>query len=110
MLPMILLFALSASVPQLDSAVTARPAGPSGIPAARIHSALTVDGRLDDAAWDGTTAVASLTQLVPQEGAPPTQRTEIRVLYDDDALYVGVRLYDTAPDSVRARLRGAIGR
>jgi hypothetical protein len=104
MLPAILLFAFGVSAPQLDSAVQARPPGPATVPAARAGSGLTIDGRLDDSAWSGVQPVASLTQRVPQEGAAPSQRTEIRVLYDDDALYIGVRLYDSAPDSVRALL------
>ncbi|HXS24176.1 MAG TPA: sugar-binding protein, partial [Gemmatimonadales bacterium] len=104
MLPTIIFFALGVAEPQLDSAVTTRPAPASAVPAARVRGALSIDGRLNDPAWSGATMVASLTQRVPQEGAPPTQRTEIRLLYDDNALYIGVRLYDTAPDSVKALL------
>ena len=104
MLPAILLLALGVSEPQLDSAVTTRPTPASAVPAARARSNITIDGRLDEPAWSGTSPVTSLTQRVPQEGAPPTQRTEIRLLYDDDALYVGIRMYDTAPDSIKALL------
>ena len=104
MLPAILLLALGVSEPQLDSAVTTRPTPASAVPAARARSNITIDGRLDEPAWSETSPVTSLTQRVPQEGAPPTQRTEIRLLYDDDALYVGIRMYDTAPDSIKALL------
>lgn len=104
MLPAILLLAFGVSAPQLDSAVQVRPPVPATVPAARASSGLTIDGRLHDSAWSGAQPAASLTQRVPQEGAAPSQRTEIRVLYDDDALYIGVRLYDSAPDSVRALL------
>ena len=48
--------------------------------------------------------VADFTQRDPDQGVPPSQRTEVRVAYDDDAIYVGARMYDTAPDSVVARL------
>src|SRR6266511_1981436 len=104
MLPITVLFAFGVLAPQLDSAVQVRPGGSVTVPAARASSALAIDGRLDDSAWSEAQPVASLTQRVPREGAPPSQRTEIRVLYDDDALYVGVRLFDSAPDSVRALL------
>ena len=104
MLRTIVVFLLGATAPQLDSAVTTRPPGPAAVPSARAASPITVDGRLDDSAWAATTPVASLAQRAPSEGALPSQRTEIRVLYDDAALYVGARLYDSAPDSVRALL------
>jgi hypothetical protein len=104
MLSAILALALGAAAPQLDSAVTPPTRGSLAVSTARATGPISIDGRLDDSAWAGAVPVASLTQRVPQEGAPPTQRTEIRVLYDDAALYVGVRLYDTAPDSVKALL------
>src|SRR5438128_6279835 len=40
----------------------------------------------------------------PDQGVAPRQKSEVRMAYDDDALYVGARLYDTAPDSIVARL------
>ena len=63
-----------------------------------------MDGLLDDAIWNSVEATTSFTQRDPDQGQPPRQRTEVRLAYDDDALYVGARLYDTAPDSVVARL------
>ncbi|HEX8272208.1 MAG TPA: DUF5916 domain-containing protein [Longimicrobiaceae bacterium] len=61
-----------------------------------------VDGRLDDTAWEGAQPVAGLTQKLPQEGAPAAERTEVRFLYDDDALYVGARMYKERPAALRA--------
>jgi hypothetical protein len=43
-------------------------------------------------------------QRDPDEGQPATERTEIRVLYDETALYVGARLYDTEPSAISTRL------
>ncbi len=65
---------------------------------------LTIDGRLDEAAWQAATPITSFTQRFPNEGDAPSQRTEVRVLHDDAALYVGARLLDTAPDGIRAPL------
>lgn len=73
--------------------------------ASRIESnAITLDGVLSEAGWVAASPVSSFTQREPDEGAAATERTEVRVLYDDDALYVGARLYDRRPDSVMAQL------
>ncbi|WP_420129454.1 DUF5916 domain-containing protein [Longimicrobium sp.] len=76
-------------------------AGAPSISAVRATGAVRVDGRLDDAAWGATTPATQLTQLEPAEGRPVSERTEVRVLYDDEALYVGVRLHDSAPVTTR---------
>jgi hypothetical protein len=63
--------------------------------AARRNAQVTLDGRLDDAAWQTATPVTEFTQIDPNEGQPGSQRTEMRFLYDDAALYVGARMHDT---------------
>src|SRR6185503_2700067 len=55
-----------------------------------------VDGRLDEAAWNAAKPITELVQSTPDEGKAPSQRTEIRILYDASALYIGARMYDTA--------------
>jgi len=70
----------------------------------RLARPINVDGQLDEDVWQNGTAISSFTQRDPDQGQPPRQRTEVRLAYDDDALYVAARLYDTAPDSVVARL------
>jgi hypothetical protein len=62
--------------------------------AARLSSPVEVDGRLDDAAWAVAPMTSELRQREPNEGEPATQRTEVRFLYDDDALYIGARMFD----------------
>jgi Domain of unknown function (DUF5916) len=56
---------------------------------------IVIDGKLDDAAWASATPIGELTQQTPDEGKPPSQRTEIRILYDDLALYIGARMYES---------------
>jgi len=56
---------------------------------------IAIDGRLDDAAWAAATPITEFTQNTPDEGKPPSQRTEIRILYDASAIYVGARMYDS---------------
>ena len=63
--------------------------------AARRNGQLTLDGKLDDAAWQGATPVTEFTQVDPDEGQPGSQRTEMRFLFDEGALYVGAKMYDT---------------
>jgi uncharacterized protein DUF5916/cellulose/xylan binding protein with CBM9 domain len=81
-----------------------RPAGRPTVLAARTSGPITIDGVLAEPLWSDGEAFTTLVQRDPVEGAPPSQRTEVRVAYDDDALYVGARLLDSAPDSVVARL------
>lgn len=63
---------------------------------ARRDGAVAVDGRLDEAAWRRATPIAGFRQSRPAEGAAASLPTEVRVLYDDEALYVGARMGDPA--------------
>ena len=64
--------------------------------ALRLESgaAIDVDGRLDEEAWERAIPITDFTQQEPVEGGTPSERTEIRVIYDEDALYIGAILYD----------------
>ncbi|HEY0674260.1 MAG TPA: DUF5916 domain-containing protein [Longimicrobiales bacterium] len=64
----------------------------------------TIDGQLDESVWSMAPAGTGFTQVRPNPGQPSGQETEVRVAFDDDALYVGLRMYDTRPDSVVAQL------
>ncbi|HEX5576693.1 MAG TPA: carbohydrate binding family 9 domain-containing protein, partial [Gemmatimonadales bacterium] len=72
--------------------------------AVRASGTIALDGVLSENAWTTAQPVTDFTQREPVEGASATERTEVRILYDDDALYVGARLFDSRPDSVRAQL------
>ena len=93
--------------PRGDDPIAVAAAGPGGRPvvrAVRTIEPVTVDGSLSEAVWQRDVAFDALVQRDPREGAPPSQRTEVRVAYDDAAIYVGARLFDSAPDSILARL------
>ncbi|MEM7201638.1 MAG: DUF5916 domain-containing protein [Planctomycetota bacterium] len=62
---------------------------------------LTVDGRLDEAAWQTAHKIDRLTAIEPVQGAEPAVGTEVRVLADQKNLYIGVRCYDD-PDQLSA--------
>jgi hypothetical protein len=54
----------------------------------------TIDGRLDDAAWQQGEWAGDYTQQAPVEGAPPSAPTELKILYDDEHVYMAIRAYD----------------
>ncbi len=56
-----------------------------------------IDGALDEAAWQQATPVGDFIQTEPTEGQPATERTEVRILFDNRAIYVGVICYDSEP-------------
>ena len=70
----------------------------------RVAEAPRVDGQLDDAAWRDAKPATEFLQRDPDEGKPATERTEMRIVYDDDAVYVGVRLHDREPGRIVRRL------
>jgi len=87
---------------------TAAPAPPDSsrpLPvshAVRTTTPIVLDGRLSEGAWASAPVTSSFTQVDPEEGRPASERTDVRVLYDDTYLYVGVRLHDRG--AVTARL------
>jgi hypothetical protein len=75
------------------------------MPAAELTGAAPVlDGRLDDAAWAVVPAQGGFVQRKPAVGAPATEPTEVRVVYDHIALYVAMRMADGRADSLAAPL------
>lgn len=89
------------AAPGAASAFTAAPLGPG--------ERLTLDGRLDHPAWQRAPVFDQFVGKDPLTGGPPHQATEVRVLFDADALYVGVRCRDTAPERIRDPLVAADG-
>lgn len=89
---------------------TAQPmaARPTAIPtptprvgrAATITTPPVIDGRLDEAAWREAPLLTDFVQREPYEGTPVTERTEVRLLTDGTALYVGAWLYDREPQLI----------
>jgi len=91
------------------SAQHAAPAAPLAPARARMiavwaATAPVIDGRLHDAIWATATPVSGFVQRAPRGGADASQRSEVRIAYDRDAIYVGVRNFDTAPDSIAQQL------
>ena len=91
----LLLGMITPSVSQSPSPKVAR--------AVRITNAraLHIDGALDDSAWSRAPVISDFVQKIPNEGTAPSVSTEVRLLYDDDALYIGARLRRTDPNAIR---------
>ena len=68
--------------------------------AVRIDERITLDGRFDEPAWKRAVPGSDFYQRIPLTGAPATDRTEVRVLYDDDNLYVGIICFDPEPGRI----------
>ena len=77
-------------------AVIARDAdGSITIRAVRLNEPLVLDGRLDDPVYNDTLPIDEFVQQEPREGAPATEKTEVWVAYDEDAVYIGARLWES---------------
>jgi hypothetical protein len=81
---------LLAQTAPLAPAPAFTPAVRPHIRAVRTPQRPVIDGKLDDAVWRLAPPSTTFTQHFPDEGAPPSERTELRILYDDDAIYIGI--------------------
>ncbi len=80
---------------------TAREGRPVRVAVAqRTDQKIKIDGVLDEPAWQTAEPTGGLTQQDPKEGEPASEATEIRVLYDQDNLYVAVWCYDRTPEGI----------
>ena len=102
---MLLAFLLLLQQPVADSAGLRHANGvPPTITAVRVTHPPDLDGRLDDSVWALAVPVTDLRQSDPDEGHLVSESTEVRVLYDATALYIGVRLFDREPAKIARHL------
>jgi hypothetical protein len=87
-------------VPSLLSQV---PVSQHSVLAVRTTEHISIDGRLNEKTWHRP-GFTGFQQQEPFEAAPPSQRSEIWVAFDDEALYFAARYFDDHPDSILARL------
>ena len=64
------------------------------------EESIRLDGRLDEEVWMRAVPATNLRQMDPDNGEPATERTEVRVVYSADKLYMGVTLFDSEPDGL----------
>ncbi|MDH3691954.1 MAG: carbohydrate binding family 9 domain-containing protein [Gammaproteobacteria bacterium] len=70
----------------------------------RLEGPPVLDGKLDDGVWARATVIKDLHQIQPNEFERPSERTEFYLYYDDEALYVGARVWDSRPQEITARV------
>jgi hypothetical protein len=106
----------SLSLTIIGPTVRAQPAsGPTGpeivstrttvahrVEASRTERPPVIDGRLGDAAWNDAILIDNLRQVEPVENGEPSERTEVRILYDADFLYIAFRCFDREPSGIIA--------
>jgi len=68
--------------------------------AVRVLAPPHIDGLLDEEIWKEVPAASGFIQWDPFYKAPSSQQTEVKIVYDDDAIYVGAYMYDAHPDSI----------
>ena len=80
--------------------------------ATRASGPIEIDGLLHEADWERAEPTSGFIQSEPFEGQPAMEGTEVRVLYDEENLYIGARMYDSDPDRIARQLtpRGVTGR
>ena len=69
------------------------------VTAVRITEKISIDGHLDEQAWQLASPATGFIQWAPRPGEPATERTEVRFIYDDENLYVGAICYDSEPSN-----------
>ena len=76
----------------------------SGIHAVHVDKPPTIDGHLDDTAWLAAPVFDGFILNQPTEGGPGSERTELRVIFDDDVVYVAFHCYDSQPATIDRQL------
>ena len=72
--------------------------------ALRIEEKINIDGFAEEKSWNSADIATGFIERNPTEGNPPQQKTEVQILYDDNAIYVLARCYDKSPDSILTQL------
>ncbi len=92
-------YAIALLLPSPASAQTVAANGNAtkAVRVVRVDSPPVIDGRLDEAVWGQAEVITDFHQIRPGDGAPPSERTEVYLIYGRDALYIGARMFDPEP-------------
>ena len=74
------------------------------IVAKRTDNTIKINANLDEPAWQTAQELSGFTQLEPNPSTASQQNTSVKIIYDDNAIYVGAYLYDSAPDSIMKQM------
>jgi hypothetical protein len=104
LVPSLILCAFAAHPAAAENQTTSSGARKQAVAAKVADGAIRVDGRLDEEVWLSAAPVTDFVQKEPTEGAPPTDEMQVRFVYDDDALYVGARMFSRREGAIQAPL------
>jgi hypothetical protein len=84
-----------------SAAVAVTPERPTAT-AVRLNpdERIAIDGVLNEPSWERAPAITDFKQSEPRNGEPGTERTQIRILFSSESIYIGARLFDSAPDGI----------
>ncbi|HEY8226052.1 MAG TPA: DUF5916 domain-containing protein [Pyrinomonadaceae bacterium] len=103
----LLLITIGSVAAQTQQNQTQQAANPQGnsnsVRIRRISGPIKIDGRLEEATWSEADVADGFRQQEPTEGAPASEKTEVRLLFDDKNLYVGIHAFDSEPTRINAR-------
>ena len=68
--------------------------------AVRATEKIQIDGRLEELAWAEADVIGQIQQREPQPGQPPSEKTEVKILFDEQHLYIGVVCFDSEPAGI----------
>ena len=68
----------------------------------RLNGKIKIDGKLTESVWQKAAVIENLKQREPEENAEPSERTEIRIFYNNENLYIGVKCFDSEPHKITA--------
>jgi hypothetical protein len=100
MKPVILLVIVVLALTPRATAQNDEPNSQYRYEAVRVDTGPTIDGDLSDPVWQRAAVIEQFTQQEPNIGSPATEKTQVRMLYDADALYIGAYCYDSDPDGI----------
>lgn len=85
--------------------------GNATVRAIRLTAPIELDGRLDEAIYQEVLPISGFIQVLPGDGDPATEKTEAWITFDENSIYVGARMWDSAPESewVANEMRRDIG-
>jgi hypothetical protein len=89
---------------QISVSVAQQTAMKKELSASRTTEAMNIDGIMNEASWGVASAAIDFTQFQFKYHIPSSYDTEVKVLYDNKAIYIGAYMFDDAPDSIMQEL------
>ena len=104
--PVLVVCAVMASMPAARADAQGAPAAVPGVMVAiplGTDERIDLDGRLEESVWSRAAPAADFVQLDPDNGAPATEKTEVRIVFNRERLYIGVTCFDSNPAGIRGK-------